>query len=246
VKRAERHHLKQDELVHGLDLFTNWLVQNRKSVVNAALVLVGAVLLLSGLYNYRTRQAETARALLSDALEEFHGVVGEGAGVDPDVPTFATAEERYRAALQSFQKVAEDFGSYEAGRQARYYVGLCQAGLKDFDTAETALASIRSGDRDLLYYLGSKALASVRAEKKDYAGAAEIYRLLVEDADNPLPKDYLLYELARVEERAGNREEARLYYERMLAEHPDSQLRGDALTRSEALELERASGASGG
>lgn len=246
MKRAERHHLKQDELVHGLDVFTNWLVTNRKGVVNAALVLGGAALLLSGLYTYRARQAEVARALLVDALEEFHGVVGESPGADPKAPTFATTEERYRTALESFQKVAEDYESYEPGRQARYYAGLCHAGLKDFEEAERALAAVRSGERDLLYYLSSKALGSVKSEKKDYAGATEIYRLLVEDPENPLPKDYLLFELARMEERAGNGEQARLLYERMLAEHPDSQLRGDAMTRSEALELEQSSGASGG
>jgi tetratricopeptide (TPR) repeat protein len=238
--------LKQDEFVHGLDQATHWFVANQKNVVNGALVLAGAALLLGGLYVYRTRRSETARARFADALEQFHAPVGEAGAAAPEgSPHFATAQEKYSTALASFQKVADDFAGYDAGRQGRYYAGLCQASLKEFEAAEASLVSLRSGDRDLLYYLGSKALAAVKAERKDYAGASELYRALAEDKDNPLPKDYLLFELARSEERAGNREQARQYYDRMLAEHPESQLRGDAMTRSEALALPDGPGASG-
>jgi tetratricopeptide (TPR) repeat protein len=225
--------------MHGLDQATHWFLANQKNVVNGALVLVGAGLLLGGIYVYRNRQSETARARFAEALEQFHATVGEAdPAASPGSLRFQTAEEKYRIALASFQTVADEFESYDAGRQARYYLGLCQASLKDFEAAEASLAGLRSGGRDLLYYLATKALAAVRAERKDYAGASELYRALAEDADNPLPKDYLLFELARSEERAGNREQARRYYDRMLAEHPESQLRGDAMTRSEALALD--------
>jgi len=244
VKRTERHHLKQDELISGIGQATHWFQEHRNNVVNAVLVALGAGLLLGGIYIYRTRKSEEARALLVEALKQFHGEVGGDTGASSDGPRFATAEARYRAALTSLEKVASDFSSYDAGRQARYYQGLCQAGLKDFEGAERSLQELRSRDRDLLYYLASKALASVATERGDHPAAAEIYRPLVEDAQNPLPKDYLLFELAKTEERAGNREQARLYYDRMVAEHPESQLRGDAMSRRELLELE--SSGSGG
>jgi tetratricopeptide (TPR) repeat protein len=246
VKRAERHHLKQDELVQGIDRATQWTLQNQKNILNVAFVVVGAALLLGGLYVYRTRQAETAAALLTEALSQFHGAVGPSADTPANVPTFETNEERYRTALESFQKVGDEYSSYDAGRHARYYAGLCHAGLKDFDAAAEALSELRSGKRDLLYYLSSRALAGVKSSQKDHAAAAEIYRLLVEDPENPLAKDELLYELGRSEERAGNVAEARQYYDRLVAEHPDSQLRGDAMTRSEAIAFETRSGAGGG
>jgi tetratricopeptide (TPR) repeat protein len=249
VKRTERHHLKQDELVHGLEQATDWFQQHRANVVNALLVALGAALLLGGIYVYRTRKAEEARALLTEALKQYHGEVGQAGaegGAASTGPRFASVEEKYRAALEALEKVASEFSSYEAGRQARYYSGLCQASLKDFEAAKRSLQELRSRDKDLLYYLASKALASVEAEQGNHSGAAEIYRPLVDDAANPLPKDYLLFELAKAEERAGNPEQARQYYDRMLAEHPESQLRGDALSRSELLELQSASASSGG
>ena len=247
MKRTERHHLKQDELVSSIGQATHWFQQHRTNVVNALLVALGAGLLLGGIYIYRTRKSDEARALLADALKQYHGDVRSETG-DTEAPSsgpkFATAEEKYRTALESLEKVANEFGSYDSGRQARYYVGLCQAELKDFEGAEGSLQKLRSGNRDLLYYLASKALASVATERGNHTAAAEIYRPLVEDAQNPLPKDYLLFELAKAEERAGNLEQARQYYDRMVAEHPESQLRGDAMSRRELLELQStASGA---
>jgi tetratricopeptide (TPR) repeat protein len=244
VKRTERHHLKQDELVSGIAQTTHWFQEHRNNIVNAVLVALGAGLLLGGIYIYRTRKSEEARALLAEALKQYHGEVGPDTGAASTGPRFATAEERYRTALASLSKVANDFSSYDAGRQARYYQALCQAGLKDFEGAERSLQELRSRDRDLLYYLASRALASVATERGNHSAAVEIYRPLIEDAQNPLPKDYLLFELAKAEERAGNLEQARLYYDRMVAEHPESQLRGDAMSRRELLELETT--ASGG
>ncbi len=244
MKRTERHHLKQDELVSGIGQATHWFQEHRNNVVNAVLVALGAGLLLGGIYVYRTRKSEEARALLAEALKQYHGEVGPDTGAPSTGPRFATAEERYRTALTLLEKVANDFSGYDAGRQARYYQGLCQAGLKDFEGAEKTLQDLRSRDRSLLYYLASKALASIATERGNHSAAVEIYRPLVEDAQNPLPKDYLLFELARAEERAGNFEQARQYYDRMVAEHPESQLRGDAVSRREILELETT--ASGG
>jgi tetratricopeptide (TPR) repeat protein len=238
VKRTERHHLKQDELVSGIGQATHWFQEHRGNVVNAVLVALGAGLLLGGIYIYRERKSEEGRALLVEALKQYHGEVGSDTGAPSSGPRFATAEEKYRTALESLETVAKEFGSYDSGRQARYYTGICHAELKDFAAAESSLQQLRSGNRDLLYYLASKALASVATERGNHAAAAEIYRPLVEDAQNPLPKDYLLFELAKAEERAGNLEEARQLYDRMVAEHPESQLRGDALSRREQLELD--------
>ena len=239
MKRSERHHLKQDEFVHWLDRAIAWGMENQRNIVNATLVVVGAGLLLGGLYIYRSRQAATADALLAAALEQFHGAVVSGSGAAPgaNVPTFASAEERYRTSLEAFAVVADGYGTYGAARHARYYVGLCHTGLSELDAAQESLEAVRSGNRDLLYYLATRALASVKLENEDPAAAAELYRTLVEDTQTPLPKDYLLFELAKTEERAGNLEQAQRYYERMLEEHPASQLRGDAITRSETLAL---------
>ena len=70
----------------------------------------------------------------------------------------------------------------------------------------------------------------------DLEGAAEIYRLLVDDPNTPLPKDQLLFNLANVKEQAGSLEEAQLNYQRVLDEFPDSFLRSEVEQRNELIE----------
>lgn len=239
MKRAERHHLKQDEFVHWLDHVLAWGMTHQKNLINGVLVVVGAALLLGGLSIHRSRQSTTAQVLLTEALRQYHGVVrsGDGALPNPNVVNFATTEEKYRTALESFDAVANEYRRYAEGRHARYYVALCQVGLSDLVAADGSLETVRSSNRDLIWYLASRTLASVRSDRGDPAAAGEIYRSLVEDADNPLPKDELLYALAKLEERSGNLEQARQYYDRMLSEHPASQLSSEATTRREILSL---------
>lgn len=239
MKREHRHHLKQDEFVHWIDRTLIWGSENKRNIVNGSLVLVGAALLLGGLYIYRSRQSATADALLGAALDQYHGAVVSAGDAPPAAgsPTFDSAEARFRASLEAFSAIAEGYGTYDAARHARYYVGLCHSGLSELDEAQEALESVRTGNRDLLYYLASQALASVKLRQDDAPGAAELYRSLVEDAATPLPRDVLLFDLAKTEERAGNIDQAKQYYQRMLTEHPDSQLRDDAMTRSEILAL---------
>ena len=239
MKRAERHHLKQDEFVHWLDHVLAWGMTHQKNLINGGLVIVGAALLLGGLSIHRSRQSATAQVLLTEALRQYHGVVRSGDGALPssNVITFATKEEKYGTALESFEAVANEYSGYDEGRQAQYYVALCQMGLSDLEAADGSLETVRSNNRDLIWYLASRALASVRSERGDPAAAGELYRSLVEDADNPLPKDELLYALAKLEERSGNLEQARQYYDRMLSEHPASQLSLEATTRREILLL---------
>ena len=225
MKRSQRRDLKQDEFVSRLELTVRWFIRNQKNVVNLALLVVGAGLLLGGLYIHRARQTKTASALLAAALDQYHGNVGtDASNSGSGLPSFASQEQKYRTALDSFQDISTNYSSYEPARHATYYVALCHSALDQLDAAEVSFTQLRTGYRDLLYYLGSRSLAGLKARKQDYAGAAEIYRVLADDAAYPLPKDHLLFERAKQ------------LYKRMLVEHQDSQLLGDAMARSEALE----------
>ncbi len=238
MKRSERHHLKEDEFVSWLEKTSFWISENQKNVVNAVLVVTGAGLLLGGLWVYRDRQTTAAHDALTEALREYHApvVATEEASSAQDGPTFTSAEERYRTALASFATVAANYGSYEPARQALYYKALCHAELGENEKAAEVLEEARSGGTTLIYYLATRTLASVRMALGDHQGASELYRALLSDRDVPLPKDQLLYDLARTEEQAGNLVEARQYYEQLREEYPSSLLQGEAQSRIDVLE----------
>ena len=236
MKRSERHQLKQDEFVSSMSEFTEWVVENRRQVINATLVVVGAGLLLGGLYTYRNRQAQTADIALAGAMQQFRAPVVREATEDRPAISHATETERFETSIALFRDVATNYGGYEAARKASYYVGVCEVGLENDDAAIAAFESVRQSDGDLLYYLATQALAGVKAEAGDLAGAEALYLAIVEDASAPIPRDHLIYELGRMFERAGNVEAARKYYTRFEREHADSQLIREVNDRQAVLD----------
>lgn len=239
MKRKERHELKQNELLEMLDQLALWSSKNTQALKTGFIVVLVAAAALGGLYFYQSGRTASADALLADAMNRYHGVIRESTIVAaPEEGTmFDSAEDRYRGALEAFQLVTREYGNMPQARQARYYSALCQAGLGEMDDAEALLEEVVRERGDLLYSLASQTLATVKSQKGDFAGAAEIYRSLVDDPEDPLPKDQLLFALASQLEKDNRLEEAHQVYERFLNEYPTSLLRSEAQQRSELLEL---------
>ena len=238
MKRKHRHELKQNEFLVWLEKTITWFSENQRNLMIgvAAALVVG--LILGGINYYQDSRGAEAQVLLSEALELFHARISDGSSAvqAAEGTEFASSSERYGEALTAFQKVTEQYSSLEQGRQARYYAAICQSGLGNHEDAVGLLEELTGGQRDLLYYLASRALAMTKDEQGDHAGAIEVYRLIIEDPNNPLPKDQLLFSLAQTNERAGNLEEARNNYKRVLEEYPESVLRGEVLQRDELIE----------
>jgi len=240
VKRKERHDLKRNELLVLFEDLAEWSSKNQQFLKSAVVIAIVAAAAIGGLYVYQHGRAQTASALLDEALKKYHGVIRESSIVAaPEEGTmFDSVADRYRASLEAFQKVAQDYGSLDQGREARYYAALCQIGLGQLDDAQALLEEVVRKRGDLLYSLASQTLATVKAQKGDHSGAAEIYRAMVDDAQDPLPKDQLLFAMAQQLEEGDRLEEAFQAYERFLKDYPRSMLRAEAEQRSELLELQ--------
>lgn len=240
MKRTERHHLKQNELLHSLDQFVGWIAENRQSLTTGGIAVLVAAGVVGGLQVYRHGRDQAAETALSDALEVYHGVVREDSIISGPAagPTFNNQEERYVAALEALEEVERKYGGIKQGREARYYMALSKAGLGELEEAEALLEGVVDKRGDLLYYVASQTLATVKADRGDHAAAVEMYRTLVDDAKGPLPKDQLLIRMAEQLEADGKLQEAQQVYERFLEEYPTSPLRTQAEQKSELLKFQ--------
>ncbi len=243
MKRSHRHELKQNEFLVWLDKATLWISENQRHLMAAAGAVMAAVVLLAGISYFTSSRQQAAQELMDEALQIYHARIQESSVVkSAEGPEFENVEERYRASLPALEKVIEKYSSSDQGRQARYYAALCHMGLDEPEKAEGLLDDVMGGrSRDILHYLASQVLAVAKTERGDYEAAVEIYRLMVEDAENPLPKDQILFKMARVNEQAGDLEEANRNYQRLLEEFPDSQLAVEVRQRNDLIEyrLER-------
>ena len=217
-----------------------WIYENQSYAVNIVLVVIGAGLILGGLWVYRGRQVDAAHDAFSAALREYRAPIVAAMEETTDSPvgepTFSTTEERYQTAIISFAEVASNYDGYEAGRQALYYKALCHAELDELEMAVEALKEVRSGNRTLVYYLATRTLGALQITRGDYESASELYRALLSDQDMPLSKDQILYDLASAEEKAGNLVDAWKYYQQIQKEYPNSPMKSDAERRSDLLE----------
>ena len=133
MDRLTRRELKQDQLrttYEGFEEFAKTHYKDILGVVGVAVVVVG---LAAALKFYMDRQEAEANAQLGAALKTFRAYVGNASPevVGADSPSFPTAQEKYKKALQQFTEVVHKFPRQNAAAIARYHVGVCQAALGD-------------------------------------------------------------------------------------------------------------------
>ena len=75
-------------------------------------------------------------------------------------------------------------------------------------------------------------IGEVEAQIKDAIETAKRY---LDSADSPLPKDLLIFTLARLYEKNGQNAEAKSTYQRVVSDFPDSSFRSDAQQKAASL-----------
>lgn len=240
MKRQLKKQIKQDELLTGFEQALRFLAAHREEarVTGIVVVVVGA--LAGGLLYLQARRTREARQALAEALEVYHAPVQ--AELPPGSPTpagsvYATPQEKLAKAAAAFDGVERKFGSQPAGLTAAYYAALCRLELGSAAEAEKALASLAARhDADRLEpALARLALADLYRRTGQVEKAVDAYRRASEDASLPLPRDHALMSLAALLEEVGRLADARLAYQRLVAEFPGSVYAADARSRAEYL-----------
>lgn len=207
-----RHQLKEDRLADAAKGTVTWAGHHRKLVsVASSALLVAAALGVGGwaLLQWREQKASFE---MGSALRTYQRPLRPaGTPPNPDFPSFASAAERAKAARAEFQAVADHYSYNRSGRMAHYYVGLTAMELGETATAERELKAIaESGNRDLAP-LGKFALATLYRSQKRDADAIQLYRQLIDNPSDSVPKATAQLELASLYEEKQPAEAGKLY-----------------------------------
>jgi len=201
MKRTERHHLKEDEMVHGLSWFVHFYESFKKEIMIALSVLGFAALIFGALL-----------------LVRYHGQnvrsrsVGEILALSQDL-------EKKPENVAKLEKLAEDGPS---GRLAYLELASYWAGKGETAKAETLLGRIRPVPKDLLYYQAEELKAQVLIKKKDFDGAIAIYKKIQGDNPKSYPADAILFHLAEAYEAKGAKPEALDLYQTLQKNYTQS------------------------
>ena len=223
MRGEERHKLETDALILRVERAVDWAQANRRSLVTIVAATLGLALLAGGFLVNRGNRKEAARTRLGVLTAQIQQVTG--------------GQEAQRgpceASLSELERLAESEGNSLEGRTARYYAGICQRALGDYDEAAASFEQAR-GRNDLLGELATLSLAGVQRTTGKGEEAAFAYRSLL-DGGGELPLDPVLFELGVLEEEQGRPEAAIELYERIVEEYPASAFRDLAETRKERL-----------
>ena len=218
MKRTERHHLKEDEMAHGL----TWLVDFFKRYQREALIVAGAVvfavLVFSGLLLVRAH----ARSVQSRAI----GEVSDLAAAAVDKPE----------KLAELEKLA---GQARTARLANLELAGYWAERGDWAKASSFAGKIPDGRKDLLHFQAEDLKAQIALGQKDYDKAIAIYKKAIDEKPETYPVDALLFHLAESHELKGETATALDLYKKLQEEHAQSYYGYEASLKAARLGQQR-------
>ena len=239
MKTQQRHHLKENELVHGINVARDFLETRGKQVAMIAGAIVLVLVVVVGVVMFRKSEGP-ADVALAEALVALNARVVPPSDPDAaDLPqaatidntgSFATEAAKMAVAIPKLQAVADKYPNDEAGLVARYHLGGALAAVGRNEEAIKAFSDVASrAPKDSLYgHMAAMGLADTQARAGQLDAAIESWKKLA-DAKNPdLPADVILLELGRAYAAKGKAEEARKTFTQLLDEHPTSQYLSDA------------------
>ena len=218
MKRTERHHLKEDEMAHGV----HWLVAFYEKYKREITLVAGAVVLALAVFGGLLLVRSHTQSLQNKAIGEVTALS-------------AQLEAKPGLAAELDKLAAKGRGSRLAGLElARFY-----AEQGDWAKADSYLTRIPSAPQDLIYFQVQDLRGQVAVGRKDFDGAIAIYKKVLDAKPKVYPLDAALYHLARAQELKGDIAAAVETYKKLQAEYPQSYYGYDASLKAGKLEARR-------
>ena len=178
--------------------------KNKKALIGCvvAVIVIIAGIILCNTYYLKPR-AEKASTELAKSQELFD-------------------QQQYEKALPGFQKVADEYGSTDAGNLAQLYIGICQANLGKWQEAVNALESFSGQDDQMVSPAAEGALGNAYANLNQLDKAVEHLKKAAKMADNNTLSPAFLIQAGEILESQGKKAEALELYQQVKEKYVNS------------------------
>ncbi|HZM93458.1 MAG TPA: tetratricopeptide repeat protein [Vicinamibacterales bacterium] len=250
MKRQERHHLKENELIHSIEA-TRDFVESRKREIGMGVIVVLVIVAVGvGALFYRQRSQSRGVELLAEAMVALNArVVPAGAGTQgtgEDIPasaslgatgSFATEGAKLTAALPKLQAASDAYPDSAAGITARYHLASALAALSRHDEAIKQFDEVirRAGGGSIYGRMARLGKADTQARAGQVDAAIATWKEMASSTSGEFPVDAILMELARAYAQKGEKEEARKTFSQLIDQHPNSPYTAEARSELEIL-----------
>ncbi len=235
MKRAERHHLKENELQSiAREVRDRFEGRQRETLYGLAAAGVVAILAI-GFFAWREHVQTKAATLLAEAITVKDARIGPPGTAEQGL-RFNNERERAQAALTKFKVAADAYPSTDAGLYARFQEAGTYMTLGNPAQAAAAYQQVIDKAGSAIYGQSARlGLAEAQSAQGQYDQAINAFKDLAQRKDGPLPIDGILMSLGRTYLGAGKRTDAQQTFNRLVEEFPDSPFSGEARRELESL-----------
>ena len=221
----------EDAFLHAAHETAGWAKTHRAKLVGGVLAVVVALAALIGGSSYVESRARTGSAELYKGLAILEAqVVPAGAEkpADPNAtpPTYATEDERLKAARAQFEKAIAAGSPTGAVTLSRFMVASLSQQLGEVDAAAKTFGELASSlaPTDPLAFLAVERLAYLQETKGDVQGAIKTLSRIADGDKKRFYSDAAKFQQARLHHVAGEKVAARSLLEKMEVDHPESSI----------------------
>jgi TolA-binding protein len=248
MKRRERHHLKENELVHTVEATREFLETRQREIGFGVIAVIVIAAVAIGAVWYRQRAQSRGVELLAEAMVALNArVVPAGAkATGEDIPaaaslgatgSFATEGAKLTAAVPKLQAAADAYPDSAAGITARYHLAGALAALSRHDEAIKQFDEVirRAGSASIYGRMARLGKADTQARAGQTDAAIATWKEMAASTTGDFPIDAILMELARAYAQKGDKEEARKTFNQLIDQHPTSPYTPEARNELENL-----------
>lgn len=226
--QTRKQELKQpDEFHRTVDELSDLVSSSRRTVITIGVTVVVLVVAGMGWFYIEGRKADESQTLFWNAEKSFRE-----AQVGREGASAADRTAELSAAAEKFRQIAQDYSGTSSGPLAQIYLGNTQIEMGEYD------AAIESYRRVVERYPRLEPIVELARLRLAYAammkGDSELAGASLEELasrSGGRHRDQALFELGRLMESQGKREEAITRYKEITTNHPESILAVEAMAR---------------
>lgn len=191
--------MKRDALVDSAQSALGWLEDHKSEAILFTIVLIAVIAIGVGSILFYQHRQDEASIGFGAAMDIYSAPVAQpGQPAQPGVRTYPTTAARAQAANAQFVKVADSFGSTDAGKNALYFAGLTYMEMGKTAQAESTLKkAARHGDKNLAA-LADVALANVYEQSGRSSDAVQMLQKVAAHPTTTVPAGEAKLQLASI------------------------------------------------
>src|ERR1051326_8396839 len=178
MDRHTRKELKTDKFAQGVGSGFEFVAHHRPQMIRYTLIGLAAVVVIAGVWAYRSHQATARAELLTKAMQIDEATIGPP---QPPRMSFPTMADKEKARIEAFTKVATTYPGSQEGAIAQLAVAAAQSDEGKIDDAVKTFQGISDSAPAPYASVAQLSMAQIYESQGKNAEAEKLLRKLIDN-----------------------------------------------------------------